>query len=95
MSADSGIPSCYGVEWDVRCCFGCVFFTDCYEASEKSRRSAFDGRQERGERTYTRSQLASHVRRMRDKAGCTFPEIARAMCLDVTQARQLYREASQ
>lgn len=41
----------------------------------------------------TRRQLAKHVYRMRERAGCTFGEIARALKCSVAEARRLYRES--
>lgn len=41
----------------------------------------------------TRRQLAKHAYRMRERAGCTFGEIARALKCSVAEARRLYRES--
>lgn len=41
----------------------------------------------------TRRQLAKHVYRMRERAGCTFEKIARALKRSVAEARELYRES--
>ena len=89
MSGYDGMPRCFGTEWDVKGCKGCIFFEDCYTASDMARKKETGG----AERTYTREQLAHHVWRMYEKSGCTFGEIARAMCVSTVEARRLYKEA--
>lgn len=89
MSGYEGMPRCFGSEWNISSCRGCIFFDECYQAIEVARKRETGG----AERTYTRVQLANHVWRMREKAGCTFGEIARAMCVSTVEARRLYKEA--
>lgn len=89
MSGYEGMPRCFGAEWDVSGCQGCIFFAECYESTELARKKESGG----AERTYTRKQLAHHVWRMYEKAGCTFGEISRAMRVSTAEARRLYKEA--
>lgn len=93
MRGRSGMPACYGVEWDARECAGCIFFAECCEETFGARMREAESGQGGDDRTYTREQLAHHVWRMREKSGCTFSEIARAMRVSSREARRLYREA--
>lgn len=89
MSGYEGMPQCFGAEWGISECKGCIFFDECYMASDMARKKETGG----AERTYTREQLAHHVWRMREKSGCTYGEIARAMRVSTAEARRLYKEA--
>lgn len=93
MSGRRGMAGCFGAEWDVRECAGCVFFAECCDETFGSRMREVESGQGGDERTYTRKQLAHHVWLMREKSGCTFSEIARAMRVSSREARSLYREA--
>ena len=43
MSGYDGMPRCFGAEWDVKECDGCLFFDECYSATELARKRETGG----------------------------------------------------